>query len=61
MNSRVSSVLQLTKKAESTEKEKNNAVCRYAAREAELMRLQVQLEQLEEQVESHLSSVLVIQ
>uniref|UniRef100_A0A915PVY1 Uncharacterized protein n=1 Tax=Setaria digitata TaxID=48799 RepID=A0A915PVY1_9BILA len=41
--------LQLLKKTETVEKEKNDAVCRYAAKEAQLMRLQTQLEQLEEQ------------
>ncbi|VDM95596.1 unnamed protein product [Thelazia callipaeda] len=40
---------QALKKSEAAEKGKNDAVCRYAAREAELMRLQAKLEQIEEQ------------
>ncbi|KAM3726503.1 Coiled-coil domain-containing protein [Dirofilaria immitis] len=40
---------QLLKRTEVVEKEKNDAVCRYAAREAQLMRLQTQIETLEVQ------------
>ncbi|VDN33005.1 unnamed protein product [Gongylonema pulchrum] len=40
---------QLTKRAERAEEEKDNAVCRYASREAEVMRLQAQLHQLQEE------------
>lgn len=42
--------IQLLKRTEAVEKEKNDAVCRYAAREALLMRLQTQIEGLEVQV-----------
>lgn len=42
--------MQLMKKMEAVEKEKNDAVCRYATREAQIMRLQKQIEELEEQV-----------
>ncbi|VDP11986.1 unnamed protein product [Onchocerca flexuosa] len=41
--------MQLLKRTEAVEKEKNDAVCRYAAREAQLMRLQKQIEELEAQ------------
>ncbi|CAG9535062.1 unnamed protein product [Cercopithifilaria johnstoni] len=41
--------VQLLKRTEAVEKEKNDAVCRYAAREAQLMRLQTQIEGLEVQ------------
>ncbi|MCP9266123.1 hypothetical protein DINM_021599 [Dirofilaria immitis] len=40
---------QLLKRTEVVEKEKNDAVCRYVAREAQLMRLQTQIETLEVQ------------
>ncbi|VDK62265.1 unnamed protein product [Onchocerca ochengi] len=39
----------LLKRTEAVEKEKNDAVCRYAAKEAQLMRLQKQIEELEAQ------------
>lgn len=42
--------MQLLKRTERVEKEKNDAVCRYAAREARLMCLQAQIEGLEVQV-----------
>lgn len=41
--------VQLLKKIEAVEKEKNDAVCRYAAREAQLIRLQAQIDGLEVQ------------
>uniref|UniRef100_A0A8R1XWH8 Coiled-coil domain-containing protein 186 n=1 Tax=Onchocerca volvulus TaxID=6282 RepID=A0A8R1XWH8_ONCVO len=41
--------VQLLKRTEAVEKEKNDAVCRYAAKEAQLMRLQKQIEELEAQ------------
>uniref|UniRef100_A0AAF5PGY6 Uncharacterized protein n=2 Tax=Wuchereria bancrofti TaxID=6293 RepID=A0AAF5PGY6_WUCBA len=41
--------VQLLKKMEAVEKEKNDAVCRYAAREAQLMRLQAQIDGLKVQ------------
>ncbi|EFO23993.2 hypothetical protein LOAG_04485 [Loa loa] len=41
--------VQLLKRTEAVEKEKNDAVCRYAARETQLMRLQAQIEGLEMQ------------
>lgn len=42
--------MQLLKRTETVEKEKNDAVCRYAAKEAQLMRLREQIEGLEVQV-----------
>ncbi|KAK6110226.1 hypothetical protein QQG55_39020 [Brugia pahangi] len=44
--------VQLLKKIEAVEKEKNDAVCRYAAREAQLIRLQAQIDGLEVQKHS---------